>query len=290
MSKRLCFILRASPGAFFEIDSRFRPNGRLALNSTEWRGKEPRSCAVTGLKSRPHAPGSPTEFEIEVSYRPNGYISYTGHTRYDGWDAMVLNPDSDPPAYERREMYDDIEFNDLDFGEFVGELDAPGVQHVTHDAVMEQLAAGMRGGFSSSGSFMAPHRSRPMRKIILSSQPTGQGVDGFGTQVLNINSSTPNLDLVLADAVTQLMCDFLEGKASIKSMGNDDFTFVEVADSFVDCGPNEDGLPSWFGMLHLSTRVGFLEDLAKRLMAVYAIQVAMVDGENGGLVLRREAT
>lgn len=289
-----------------ELWARFMPNEQHALNRTEWWGKEPRSCAVTGVKSRPHSVGdsSPVIIDIEVTYRPKGYITYVGNTKYDGWTAMVIDQtrdgvlldghgqplkDGDPPVYLPHEVYPDAEFNDMDFGEFVGEFDVEDVEHTTVDAVMKELTASGKFGGSLHGSFIAPHRSRPLTKIILSSAPTSQGVDGFGTRILNVNNSTPHLEQVLMEMLTNLMCEFIEGKASVKSMGKNDLTFVELSDSLVDCAPNEDGLDSWFDILHCCTPAGFLEDLAKRLMSVYAIEVAVVDGEKCGLVLRHEA-
>ena len=40
-----------------EVWDKFMPGGRYASNRTEWRGKEPRSCAVTDLSSPPHSMG-----------------------------------------------------------------------------------------------------------------------------------------------------------------------------------------------------------------------------------------
>ena len=88
--------------------------------------------------------------------------------------------------------------------------------------------------------------------------------------------------------LAKLMYEFIEGKASIKNVSNGEVTFVALSDSLVDCEPNELGMESWFDMLHCYTPLGFMEDLAKRLMSIYAIDVAVIDGKNGGLVLRHE--
>ena len=289
MSKRLCFVLETSGGveAMDGIMQRFMPNGQFVLNRTEWMGKAPRSCAVTALRTHSQATNKPgvVAWGIEVTYRPKGYISYTGNTRYDGWTAMMLDRSSDPPRYLPREVYDDIEFSDLDFGKFVGEYDLEGVKHVTADEVLKEVMEST----SIHGFFIAPHRSRPYKKIRLSSQPTGEVGDGR-IHILNINNSTPNLEQVVMDALTKLMCEFIEGKALLTNVGNDDLTFVKLSDALVDCAPNEDGLDSLFDILHLQTPSGFLEDLAKRLRALYLIDVDVVDGEKGGLVLRREST
>ena len=88
----LRFVLRSAEHPM-EIMSRFHPKGRMVLNSTEWRGKEPPPGAVTSVQGRPHAAGSPEPvvYDVEAAYRPNGCITYTGGTKYDGWTAVVLN-------------------------------------------------------------------------------------------------------------------------------------------------------------------------------------------------------
>lgn len=149
-----------------------------------------------------------------------------------------------------------------------------GVKNVTMDAVMSEIMEGGKFSTSIHGSFMAPHRSRPLELP-----------DRFGTCVLNINNATADPERVLMEKLTELMCDFIEGRVSIKCIGNDNLTFVEVSDSLVDCASNEDGMT-----LHLQTPAGLLEDLAKRLMSVYAVDVSVVEEEECGLVLRRAAT
>ena len=285
-AKQLNFLLNV-PGPDMErVVERFMPNGRYVLNRTMWRGKEPRSCAVTSVNARLERDG--WEWRIEVSYRPKGYVSYLGNTRYDGWTAMVPDRSTDPPKMVPREVFTDTDFNELDFGEFVGEVELDGVKRVPVDSIMQELQSSGAFGASIHGSFMAPHRSRPNRKVILSSRPTGLAVDGFGTHILNVNNATPGLGQVLMEQLATLMCDFIEGKAGLKSIGNDNLCFVDLSDALVDCTPNESGQESRFNILHLYTPDGFLEDLATRLMSIYAIEVSIADGERGGLVLRRE--
>ena len=283
-----------------ELFRQFHPNGKTVLNKAEWRGKEPRSCGVTRVKSRSHSMGDPSPIivDIEVAYRPQGYISYEGTTRYDGWsatapikkDGVLIGRDGqplkegEPPIYQAFDVYPDTDFNEMEFGEFVGEFDTEDVKRTTVDEVMQELiASGSFGGVT----FIAPYRNRPQKKIILSDAPTGEFVDGFGTRVLNINNSTDQLEQVLMDRLESLMREFIEGKASIKSMGNNAVTYVELSDALVDCTPNAEGGDSWFDMLRFYTPIGFLEDLAKKLMSVYEIDVSIIEGK--GLVLRREA-
>src|SRR5262245_14426149 len=111
----LRFVLRPV-GNPMEIISRFYPRGKQVLNRTEWRGKEPRTCGVVSVKSRPHGSMSEEtpEFEVEVAYRPKGVITFSGGTKYDGWTAMILDrkkdgtlldghgnplPEGQPPVY-----------------------------------------------------------------------------------------------------------------------------------------------------------------------------------------------
>src|SRR5688572_3554244 len=98
-SKRLRFVRKVSDviSGLRLFDSTLLPGGRKALNKTEWRGHEPRSCAATSISTRPHAVGDPgpTIADIEVTYRPKGFISYAGNTKYDGWTAMVINRSKD---------------------------------------------------------------------------------------------------------------------------------------------------------------------------------------------------
>jgi len=102
--------------------------------------KGARSCGVVSIKGRPHPAGSPEAavFDIEVAYRPKGCITYTGGTKYDGWTALMLDrardgtlldgqgkplADGHPPVYRPVELFEDMDFNDVDFGEFVGEFE-----------------------------------------------------------------------------------------------------------------------------------------------------------------------
>jgi hypothetical protein len=182
----------------------FFPNGQRVLNKTEWRGKEPRSCCITNYSSPPTSGGTDPVFDVEVTYRPKGYISYTGKTRYDGWTAMVLTtPDEalqggQEPNYVPREVYGEADFNSIDFGEFVGEFDTVDVKQTTADVVFDEL--NRSGHFSSNAGFMAPHRSRPSAKISLSDNAAGLYPDGFGGRIVNINLQTdglPNLFVTL---------------------------------------------------------------------------------------------
>src|SRR5262249_9402659 len=147
------------------------------------RGKEPRSCGITSVRGRPHAGGSPEPivFDIEVSYRPKGCITYTGGTKYDGWTALMLDRAQDgtlldgqgkplveghPPVYRRVEVFDGVDFNEIDFGEFIGEFEVEGVKHVSFEHVIEQMENSGRFTMSVDSKFVAPRRHRPHVKIV----------------------------------------------------------------------------------------------------------------------------
>lgn len=307
MSTKKQSILRfrlKDKGNPLEIMQRFRPVGTYVLNRSEWHGKEPRSCAVTGLKILPYAAGSnePKLIDLEVTYRPKGCVVFVGQTRYDGWTALVpdrkkdgtlldgsgnLLPEGQSPVYLRYEVFNDMDFNAIDFGEFIGEFEVEGIQHVGRDDVMRDIQDSGRFSMSIHSKFMAPRRHRPTVKIVLSNAPSGTSTDGFGTRIVNINNYTPHLQQVLVDELTELMSGFIEGRYSLNNMSNDKFVFVALSDSLVDCTPNERGEKSRFRCLNEYVPDTFLEDLATRLMATYEIQVSIVDGEQGGLLLRQ---
>ena len=77
------FVLTSSDDPL-EVMSRFHPNSETLLNRTEWRGKPPRSCAITEVKSQPRtgATKGPVAWDIKVTYRPKRYVSYVDATKY----------------------------------------------------------------------------------------------------------------------------------------------------------------------------------------------------------------
>jgi hypothetical protein len=299
----LRFVLRSAEHPM-TVMSRFLPEGKVVLNSTEWRGKEPRSCGVVSVKGPPHAPGGPEPvvYDIEVAYRPKGCITYSGGTRYDGWTAVVLDrtedgtlldgegkplPEGYPPVYRRVEVYGDADFNQIDFGEFVEELEVEGVKHVPLEEVMGRIRRSARFSASLNASFVAPRRHRPVVKIALSNEPSGIGVDGFGTHIFNIQKSAPQLRQTILDHVGEVVTGFVEGRYSVKNMSNGDIVFVELDDVLVDCAPGEEGKKSRFDCLREYLPDSYLDELAMRLMATYEVDVSVVEGPKIGLVLRR---
>ncbi len=242
-----------------------------------------------------------------MTYRPKGDIWFDKGIKHEGWTAMLLDKsnegvlldgqgqplkDGEPPVFLPKERYGEMEFNEIDFGELVEEVVIDEIKKTTADAVIKEISQSGQFSFGSVGdsAFVAPHRSRPLTKIILSNAPGGVHSDGFDTRIININLSTPHLEHVLMDSMKQLMRDFIEGKVTIKNHSNENVCLVDLSDSLVDCEPNELGLNSWFDVLHWYTTVDFLDNLAKLLMSVYKIDVAVVPGKECGLVLRREKT
>ncbi len=299
----LRFVLRTTDRPV-SILSRFHPQGKHLLNSAEWRGKEPRSCRVTSASSQSRTVGSsePNAFTVEVTYRPKGCITFVAGTKYDGWTALQLDrkadgtlldgygnplPEGSPPVYRRVEVYEDTDFNEIDFGEFAGEIEIEGVKHLSFDQVMGRLKNSRRMKASINSSFVAGRRHRPTVKLVLSNAPSGTSTDGFGTLIRNINNSTPQLNQVILDGVTELVNEFVEGRCSIKNMSNDEFVCVELDDLLVDCTPNEEGNDSRFGCLREYLPEAFLDELAMRLMATYDLDVSVVDGPQLGLVIKR---
>jgi hypothetical protein len=300
----LRFVLRSAddPQA---VMGRFLPVGKTLLNRTPWRGKEPRSCGITAIKGRPRAVGSPEPavYDIEVSYRPKGCITYVGGARYDGWTLVALDrteggtlldgqgqplPEGHPPVYRRFDVYDDADFNAMDFGEFVGESEAEGVKHVSYEHVMERIRDSARFSASLMASFVAPRRQRPVVKIVLSKDPSGVGVDGFGTHIFNVQKSTPQLQQAILDRVGELVTGFVEGRFSIKNMSNEEFVFVELDDLLVDSAPTEERKASRFNCLREYLPDPYLDELAMRLVATYEVDVSVVDGPKIGLLLKRD--
>lgn len=301
--KVLRFVLK-SPNPW-EAMSRFHPEGKQVLNRTEWRGKPPRTCAVTNISGRSKAANDPqpTVFDIEVTCRPPGFISYVGNTRYDGWKAMVLDRAKDgtlldghgqalkpgePPVYHPVDVYGDMDFNGLDFGDFIEEVETPGIKHLSYDAMMQRMneIIEQTGRFDSklSDEFVAPHRNRPMVKVLVADHPSETLYDGFGTQVNVINKDTPHLNHLLYVRMVQLMTDYMEGRVLVRSFPvGDDGVFVDLSDSLVDAS----GEGSRFNVLHEFLPSNFLDDLAKQISATFAVETQVVDGTTTGLYVRR---
>ena len=222
-------------------------------------------------------------------------------SRYEGWTAMLVDrandgtlldghgsplPEGRPPIFVPIEVYGDVDFNEIDFGEFQGEFEVGGIQRFSFEQVMDQLKNSKQLSSSIRSPFSAPRRHRPLVKITLSNSPSCTRLDGFGTRIVNISTFTPHLQRVLQDELTELVSGFVEGRYSVKNVSTEDVVFAELDDVLVDCTPNDDGKESRFNCLREYVSDHFLEDLAMQLIATYEVDVAVVEWPKGGLLFR----
>jgi hypothetical protein len=243
--------------------------------------------------------------DIEVTYRPKGCVVFVGETRYDGWTAEVLDkrpdgalldgkggplPDGQPPVYLRFEVYQDADFNEINFGEFVDERQIEPVKRLHFHDVFRSFTESGRFSVSVESKFVASRRVRPLVKIFLSENPSGTGADHITTRIVNINSLTPHLENAVYDEVLNALVGFIEGRYSIKNISNDESVLVQIADCFVDYTTNKDGAGPRFNSLAKYLPESRFDDLAMRLMAIFAIDVSVVDGPEGGLLVRKVQT
>jgi hypothetical protein len=122
------------------------------LNTVAWMGKEPKSCRVIDIKQAAAAPMSKAassedggslidhaEYLVLVGYRPHGWISNVknnGRDRLNGWqveirdqmnDGTLLDGKGQPlplgsePVFLKFEQNHYADFNEYEFGEFLGE-------------------------------------------------------------------------------------------------------------------------------------------------------------------------
>ena len=301
---KLRFVLETNDPT--EVVGRFYPDGQQVLNRSVWRGKEPRTCAVTHVASRAKSAATPGPFvfDVEVTYRPPDVVHYVGTTRYEGWQLVHLDCAADgtlldgrgkpldpaaPPVYLKFDVFKDIEFNDVDFGEFVEEIETRPTKRLDFESVMlrVQEATHRSGRMHATihSTFIAPHRNRPMAKILLADLPSQITGPQKGTSLIVVNKDAPHLTHVLYVQIAHLMTDFMEGKISIKSISDGEGVFVELSDVFID-GTGGD---SRFGVLHEYLPDTFLDDLAAQLVSVFEVEADVVGGAHCGFYLRRQA-
>jgi hypothetical protein len=284
----------------------FLPQGKTVLNRTSWRGKEPRSCGIMRMHvhSRLVDGGETAVAEIEVAYRPPGYINYIGGTKYDGWTALVPIrdrdgtfrdeqggplPDGHSPQIRRFEVYADVEFNDIDFGELVEESPVHDETFADWQSVFKDiLATGESFGISMVSKFTAPRRNRPPVKLVIAPVKSGITVDRFGMRVTVIDSSTPKLAEVLLDEVTELVSGFIEGRYSLNTTTSGAMTLVDLSSLLVDQRPTANGGEPLFDCLDQFVSREWLLELSKRITATYQATATPVVGEKVGLLLKLE--
>lgn len=297
----LKFLIRSGEHPH-SVMNRMHPDGETLLNSTEWRGKPPRSCAIRGIHAVTgggHV-GAPNVF-VDVVCRPKGFKSYVGHTEYDGWDAVVVDrksdgtlldgkglplPDGQRPVTVQFRAYRDMDFNAIDFGEFIGEVETQPVKKISvadFDAEFKQKTRSFNATVKSS--FFAHRRQRPTIKIIVCSAPS-QSVKRGSDHSIVLSNSEPHFEERLMETVRSVLFDFIGGIVSLPVIEYGDVCFVQLDGAVVDCTPNEHDAESWFNMLSAYTPIGFLEELAKRAMANFWLEATVVEGSGGGLLLK----
>jgi hypothetical protein len=195
-------------------------------------------------------------------------------------------PEGNPPVYLPIEVYHEIEFNDLDFGKLVDETELAGVQRIAKADVMKSFST--RNGFNTD-TFTAPRRSRQLTKIVLAKDPTDEGTDRWGGRLIVLSESEPYLDQLIVKKVTELVCEFIEGRTAIaKTMtGGPNDVLIDLSDVIVDATGHEDGLGTWFNVFRGLLPLTFLDDLAKQLMSLYEVEVKVLDGADVGLYVVR---
>ncbi len=173
-----------------------------SINRTEWRGMPARSCCLRDFR---FDSTKPKNLRIVVEFRPKGYISFVGRTKYDAWTLMAIDQKEDgtlldgngnplaegkPPFYRPFEVYQDIEFNDLDFGTLVEETELLGVGRVAKSDVFKHFAN--KSGLNDA-VFTAPRRSRQLTKIVLAKSPSTEGTDRWGGRLIILSETSRTL-------------------------------------------------------------------------------------------------
>jgi hypothetical protein len=283
----------------------FFPKGQHVLNRSEWRGKEPRSCAVTGLRSGPQSQaGEKTTFEVEVSYRPKGHITYVGNTKYDGWTMLALDktkdgtlldgrgkplPDDAPPVYLPFEVYEDVEFNDLNFGDFLEEVEVEGIRRVDYQDVLRWCRESTSVSATIRPAFVAARRNRPLAKIVLTEEAWQSGSESVGMRTIFVNKTAPHFRQTLFDQVYEVVAGFIEGRYSLKTLSTEAFEFISLSDSMMELKSKEGDprrLESVLSVFSTYVTIEDMKELAERLEAVYEVHIAIVEGGEAGLLLK----
>jgi len=287
----------------FKLFQRFHPDGKRVLNRTEWRGRKPRTCCITRVHGSATSLESSLSSTVEVTFRPPGFISYLGNTRYDGWDALILDQaadgvlldghgkplkEGDPPVYRPVKVYGDVDFNEIDFGEFVEEVERDDVKHVQHDVLLEEINRRIhhQGHFSFSmvSGFMAPRRNRPVAKIVVLDHQRQHQVIFPDAEIESLNRNEPHFTHVLYVRLLRLLTRFMQGEVSIKSMSDcEGGVYVELSDSLVDATQKDGG--SRFNVLKEYLPEHFMDDLARQITSLFLVDVRVVDGEQPGLYI-----
>ena len=271
----------------------YNPSGSPPLNRTEWKRMPARSCCIQRISLGPETNG---KLQIEVEYRPDNWISYVGDTKYAGWTAYIENrrhdgvlldrdgnllPDGEEPVLLPYQLYSDMDFNNLEFGELIEEIPLLRDEDISFDEIMRQIEQSGHFRIGGADPVSVLHRSRPTVMILISENPTGLLRGGFGELIQNINSETPHLKQVVSEALVTFVRGFLEGRYDMPALQGASLFMLDLTKLLVDATGKE----SRFSCLLEFLPDGFLNELARRISSRYILHAKVVTGESFGLLL-----
>ncbi len=277
---------KLSGTSFFDVMDLFRSeDGRPALNSTPWRDKPPRSCCVVNLSSEKEAVNEATGevqrvWDIQVEYRSPDVVTYVGDTKYLGWQVH---------RQELFDVYPTIEFNDLDFGTFVGESEIKPIPTITTKEFYGPDEVGKRFSMGSSVVCVFPRRVRTSSKVVLFDQISFDRRQQIGFRP--VSKLSPNWKQQVADELTVLVDGFLEGRIEMSAIKVEDSTLINLNKAFVEVlGP---GLKQHLDLITFAVvcRIVFWSILRQgyKITSLYnALLLMMVMCTESLLVLRRQ--
>ena len=274
----------------------YHPKGSPPLNRNEWNGMPARSCSIQRVSL-----GAATEgkLQIEIEYRPKDWVSFVGDTKYVGWTAYMLNrspegvlldsdgnplADGEQPVLLPYDVYDDIDFNNLEFGMLIEEIPCDQDEDVAFDDIVRRIERSGHFKMGAATPVSVLHRYRPSVMILISDNPTGQIRGGFGELIQNINSETPHLKQAVAEVVLTLVRGYLEGRYDMSVLQGADVFMLDLSKLLVDARGKE----SRFECLLEFLPQGFLNELARRIASRYMLQARVVTGNSFGLLLEFE--
>ncbi len=194
--------------------------------------------------------------------------------------------DGEQPILLPYEVYDDIEFNNLEFGMLIEEIPFDQDEDVAFGDVMRRIEQSGQFRMGAATPVSVLHRSRPRVMILISDNPTGQMRGGFGELIQNINSETPHLQQAVAEVVLNFVRGFLEGRYDMTVLQGDDIFMLDLTKLLVDARGKE----SRFECLLEFLPQGFLNELARRIASRYMLQARVVTGDSFGLLLEFEVS
>lgn len=303
-SSILKFRLRCEdPGDPMDLFDRYYPDGKTVLNRSTWMQRPPRTCCIRGVSNDWDEPGEPLDAIIEVEYRSPDFVSYVGETRYEGWDVRMIcqrngipvGADGEPladgaiPIFDDFEVYPDIEFDELQFGELIGETEIRDVESISIENLRTEGFSEKPLRTSSDITFLAARKSRPTGTVTLSDQPSGI-YDQNGFRLFNVDVAAGHLEYTVENAYFQLMCEFLGGLVSLSCLANPDATLVYLSDTFRVATSTARTPDSKGDIFKAYASPTLLVNLGRRLKAQFPINVTVVEGDCFGLLLSHQTT